>query len=63
MKNKSPNKQTANPKPNPEEEQRILEHIRKRAYELWEASGCQQGNDHANWIEAEREVRIKMGQH
>ncbi len=42
-----------------ENEQRILEHIRGRAYELWEANGCQQGNDMAHWIEAEREVRVQ----
>jgi hypothetical protein len=41
------------------EDQHVLEHIRKRAYELWEASGRQQGNDMANWIQAEQEVRAR----
>jgi len=62
MKNKSQNKQAAKPTPNADEEQQILEHIRKRAYELWEASGCKPGNDEANWIAAEREVRMQRDQ-
>jgi hypothetical protein len=41
-------------------ERQVLEHIRKRAYELWEASGCQEGNDMANWIQAEQEVRAGL---
>jgi hypothetical protein len=61
MRNKLQNKQPVAPDPNSENEQRILEHIRKRAYELWETNGCQPGNDMAHWIEAEREVRAKGG--
>jgi len=39
-------------------EQHMFERIQQRAYEIWEASGCQPGNEVANWIEAEREVRM-----
>ena len=53
------NKQPASPSPNSDNEQRILERIHKRAYELWEANGCQQGNDMTNWLAAEREVRMQ----
>ncbi len=38
-------------------EQQIMERIRKRAYELWEAHGCPQGCDQQHWLEAEREIR------
>lgn len=31
--------------------------IAKRAYELFEESGCVDGNDKDHWLEAEREVR------
>ena len=31
--------------------------IAKRAYELFEESGCVNGNDKDHWLEAEREVR------
>lgn len=30
--------------------------IRKRAYELFEAHGCQHGHDVEHWLEAEAEV-------
>jgi hypothetical protein len=36
----------------------IEEKIRQRAYEIYEASGRQEGNDVANWLEAEAEVSI-----
>jgi hypothetical protein len=31
--------------------------IAKRAYELFEESGCVDGNDKDHWLEAEQEVR------
>jgi hypothetical protein len=42
-------------------EQQILEHINRRAYELWQASGRPDGNAMANWIQAEREIRAQLG--
>jgi hypothetical protein len=33
--------------------------VSRRAYELWEAGGCQYGNDMAHWLEAEREVQTR----
>ena len=30
--------------------------IEKRAYEIWQSSGCSQGNDLAHWLQAENEV-------
>ena len=38
-------------------DQQILEHIRKRANELWEAHGWPQGCDQQHWLEADREIR------
>ncbi len=35
--------------------------IRKRAYELFEAHGCQHGHDVEHWLEAEAEVLGKKG--
>jgi Protein of unknown function (DUF2934) len=35
----------------------IIEHrIRKRAYEIWLAGGCGSGEEHQNWLAAEREI-------
>ena len=33
-----------------------LERIRTRAYELYEARGCEDGHDQEDWIEAEAEI-------
>jgi hypothetical protein len=30
--------------------------IARRAYQLWEASGCQEGDPELNWLQAEREL-------
>ncbi len=32
--------------------------IEKRAYEIWLSSGCSQGNDIADWLQAEKEVLL-----
>ena len=37
-------------------EQRVNERIRERAYSLFEQSGCEPGNEDANWIRAESEI-------
>jgi hypothetical protein len=31
--------------------------IARRAYELYEARGCEDGHDEENWLQAERELR------
>jgi hypothetical protein len=49
------------PKAPVQTEQQILEHINRRAYELWQASGRPDGNAMANWIQAEREIRAQLG--
>lgn len=38
---------------------RVVTHheIAARAYLIWEASGRQHGNDRAQWLQAERELR------
>ena len=41
-------------------EQQVLEHIRKRAYELWEAHGCPDGCDRQHWLEAEQQIRAQI---
>lgn len=56
MKAKKHNKQSLQP----EIEPGMIEHIRKRAYELWEASGSEPGNDVAHWTQADREVRAQL---
>jgi hypothetical protein len=33
--------------------------INRRAYELWEASGRQNGEDMSHWLQAEREVQAR----
>jgi Protein of unknown function (DUF2934) len=33
--------------------------VSRRAYELWEASGCQHGNDVAHWLEAVNEIKAR----
>ena len=35
----------------------LHERIAKRAYELFEEGGCENGKDMDHWLEAEREVR------
>lgn len=42
------------PAPSPDDLHRW---IAKRAHELFEESGCVDGNDMDHWLEAEREVR------
>ncbi|HZX43536.1 MAG TPA: DUF2934 domain-containing protein [Myxococcaceae bacterium] len=39
------------PRPLPTQEQ-----IARRAYEIWQQSGCPQGRDTENWAQAEREL-------
>lgn len=34
----------------------LEEEIRRRAYELYQQRGCTPGQDHSDWVEAEREV-------
>ena len=54
-------RKTKMPETNNETAQRLaapnLRHqIEKRAYEIWQSSGCSQGNDVAHWFQAENEV-------
>jgi len=37
-------------------EQTLEHHIRERAYTLWLATGCADGNAEQHWLAAEREV-------
>jgi hypothetical protein len=34
----------------------VHERIQRRAYELWESEGRPTGREHANWLQAEREI-------
>jgi hypothetical protein len=49
----TPETQTIEPHPNIEEE------IRRRAYELYEARGRQDGHDVDDWLRAEAEIKAK----
>ncbi|HZQ68104.1 MAG TPA: DUF2934 domain-containing protein [Terriglobales bacterium] len=40
----------------------VEEEIRRRAYELYEQRGCAPGQDHLDWVEAEREVLARYTQ-
>jgi len=35
----------------------LVEKIRRRAHEIWEMSGRPDGQHHAHWVQAEKEVR------
>jgi len=35
----------------------LEDEIRRRAYELWEQHGCEDGHENEHWLVAEREVR------
>lgn len=39
----------------------IQDTIRMRAYELFQQRGCKHGNDLADWLRAETEVRKRFG--
>lgn len=34
--------------------------IQKRAYEIFQKRGCKPGNDLANWLEAERQIKREL---
>jgi hypothetical protein len=51
--NKIPEKKTA---PSPALTD-FLEHIRKRAYQIYLESGKAPGNDMKNWLQAEKEIK------
>ena len=38
----------------------IREKIARRAYEVYESRGCQEGHDLDDWLKAENEVRSEM---
>ena len=40
----------------------LQERIRRRAYMLWELSGCEHGRDHEHWVQAEREIKQQDNQ-
>jgi hypothetical protein len=33
-----------------------IERIAERAYQLWQIRGCQHGNDHQDWLDAENQL-------
>ena len=39
----------------------VTDHIRIRAYQLFEARGCQPGHELDDWLQAEREVKHHLG--
>lgn len=39
----------------------LQQKIRTRAYELWEANGRPEGQEHEHWLEAERQVMQEQG--
>jgi len=36
--------------------------IRQRAYEIYEERGCTAGNEHEDWVRAEREILARYNQ-
>lgn len=40
----------------------LEEEIRRRAYEIFEERGCTPGNEHEDWVRAEREVLARYEQ-
>lgn len=40
----------------------VEEEIRRRAYEIYMQRGCTPGQDHSDWIEAEREIMARYTQ-
>lgn len=40
----------------------LEEEIRRRAYEIFEERGCTPGNEHEDWLRAEREVLARYAQ-
>jgi len=40
----------------------VEEEIRRRAYELYMQRGCTPGQDHSDWVEAEREIMARYTQ-
>ncbi len=45
--------------PNPTKDQKIFEEIAKKAYELYEQSGREDGKNVEHWLEAEKLVKPK----
>ena len=37
------------------------EAVQRRAYELWQAAGCPEGQALAHWLQAERELGLTAG--
>lgn len=37
--------------------------ITQRAYEIWQARGCQHGQDEENWSAAERQIDAEIARH
>ncbi|MFH1228555.1 MAG: DUF2934 domain-containing protein [Planctomycetota bacterium] len=40
--------------------QNLAEQIKRRAYELYQKKGQTHGNDMADWLEAERDIKFKL---
>jgi hypothetical protein len=53
---KSKMQKTDNEAVKPLAETNLRHQIEKRVYEIWLSSGCEQGNDVSNWLQAENEV-------
>ncbi len=47
---------TAHSMPAPAPSEDIRERVRRRAYQLWEQSGFQHGQDLEHWLKAEQEI-------
>ena len=41
--------------------ERIPEMIRRRAYQIYDCRGREPGHDLEDWVQAEREIRIRLG--
>jgi hypothetical protein len=59
MKKSAPKSLRTETTPERENQMAYNQEINRRAYELWEAAGGQQGDDLRHWLEAEREVRAR----
>jgi hypothetical protein len=47
----------------PEEHRRVVESVRRRAYEIWEERGPEEHNDWAHWYQARQELGVPEDYH
>jgi hypothetical protein len=59
MKKNTQKKTSQDSSTRPQDQLAYNEEVSRRAYELWEAAGCNHGADTTHWLAAEREVQTR----